>query len=479
MSQPVLALLWLAILRVVDTSGSCDPWDKSDEQGYRRRMTCLAVSRRVLRRLAPVTAIAALGVTTLAPAGLVAPAAGAGPTLASSPAPLAAARAVAPRRIDHQSWSTPQQLGAGRSAGTAVVDDRLVLAPSAGRRQAAGSAWVKGRWTSPWVAPGFGLTELLPSWNARTPGNSRLRIRVQARTTGAGSWDVIADWAASDRFFSRRTRGAQGDDLGKVNVDTWQANQTAGVSEWRIQVVLKQRRGTRSASPSVSRVGATASRLPSVTSVATSTPGPGRGVVLDVPRFSQMIHRGHSPKWGGGGQAWCSPTSTSMVLGHYRALPRPKAYAWVGAGHPNPWVDHAARMTYDTSYGGAGNWPFNTAYAATRVDTAFVTRLRSLREAEGFVVAGIPLVVSISFASGRLSGAPISATAGHLVVIVGFTDSGDVIVNDPAAPSNASVRRTYDRGQFENAWLPKSGGLTYVIHDAAHDVPARGNKTNW
>ena len=38
-------------------------------------------------------------------------------------------------------------------------------------------------------------------------------------------------------------------------------------------------------------------------------------------------------------------------------------------------------------------------------------------------------------------------------MIVGFTDDGDVVVNDPAAPANAGVRRTYDRGQFEDAWL--------------------------
>ena len=134
-----------------------------------------------------------------------------------------------------------------------------------------------------------------------------------------------------------------------------------------------------------------------------------------------MTHTGHYPRWGGGGQAWCSPTSTSMVLAYYDALPGPKPYAWVGRRHPAPWVDHAARMTYDYDYDGAGNWPFNTAYAARLAGKAFVTRLRSLREAERFIVAGIPVVASISFGRGELDGAPISATNGHLLVIVGFT----------------------------------------------------------
>ena len=57
------------------------------------------------------------------------------------------------------------------------------------------------------------------------------------------------------------------------------------------------------------------------------------------------------------------------------------------------------------------------------------------------------------------------------MVIVGFTESGDVVVNDPAAARRSGVRRTYDRGQFENAWIPRSGGLVYVIRDDAHPLP--------
>ena len=54
------------------------------------------------------------------------------------------------------------------------------------------------------------------------------------------------------------------------------------------------------------------------------------------------------------------------------------------------------------------------------------------------------------------------------------------MVNDPAASSAAGVRRTYDRGQFEDVWLRRgtsgsggSGGLVYVVHDAAHPLPDR------
>jgi hypothetical protein len=64
-------------------------------------------------------------------------------------------------------------------------------------------------------------------------------------------------------------------------------------------------------------------------------------------------------------------------------------------------------------------------------------------------------------------------------VITGFTSAGNVLVNDPAAPSNGSVRRTYNRAQFERAWLGRSGGTVYVIHDAEHPLPKRNSNTNW
>ncbi|MDP3893179.1 C39 family peptidase [Nocardioides sp.] len=402
--------------------------------------------------------------------------------LAGLPTTTQAAASTTDRQIHHRSWSTPKQLQSGRHRGTAVQDARLVMTSPAARRRAGGTTFDVSRWTSPWVSPGFALTELLPSWNATTPGKSRIKVLVRARTNGTrGSWDTLAVWARGDKHLKRRTLSGQPDDLGSVNVDTWRTNSSAGVKEWQLRVVLQKPSKARK-SPAVSRIGATASALPSVSSVPTSAPGPGRGITLNVPSYSQMIHRGHSPQYGSGGQAWCSPTSTSMVLGYYGRLPKPKQYAWVGAGHADPWVDHAARMTYDHAYRGAGNWPFNTAYAGNQLGatgTAFVTRLRNLREAEDFIAAGIPLVVSISFGSGQLTGAPISATAGHLLVIVGFTASGDVVVNDPAASTNTGVRRTYKRGQFENAWLPKSGGLTYVIADKAHPLPARAGRGNW
>ncbi|MCW2790912.1 MAG: hypothetical protein JWO76_10 [Nocardioides sp.] len=430
-------------------------------------MTCSGYRSRV-RRLLRVLLTTPLAVSLSLPL--------AGPAVAE-PAGPAPARAAA-RQIAYTEWSGAD-LAAGSTAGVRVADGRLRLADPRTQRRYAGTTYDVGRWSSPWTAPDFGLTELVASWSAQTPANSWVEVEVRGRSgTATSSWDTLGRWASGDRFLRRTSATGQGDDLADVNVDTWVARDAAGLDSFQLRVSLMRKAGATTRSPSVGTVGAMASRLPDVSSVATSRPGPARGLVLDVPRYSQMVHVGDYRQYGGGGEAWCSPTSTSMVLGYYDALPPAPSYDWVPRGHVDPWVDQAARSTYDTAYEGTGNWPFNTAYAAPLAGHAFVTRLRSLREAERFVVAGIPVVASISFGAGELDGAPISASNGHLVVVVGFTDTGDVVVNDPAAQTRAGVRRTYDRGQFENAWLPRSGGLAYVIRDDAHPLPG-GAHSNW
>ncbi|HEX5597035.1 MAG TPA: peptidase C39 family protein, partial [Micromonosporaceae bacterium] len=215
------------------------------------------------------------------------------------------------------------------------------------------------------------------------------------------------------------------------------------------------------------------------------------GIELPVPPRSQMIHRGNYPEWGGGGQVWCSPTSTTMVLEYYGRGPSAEDMSWVVSGYTDPQIAHAARMTWDYEYRGAGNWPFNTAYAASFPDIdARVTRLHSLDELERFIKAGIPVITSQSFLGSELDGSNYG-TAGHLFVVVGFTADGDVIVNDPASSSNAEVRNVYKREQFEQIWLRTkrinasggvsggSGGIAYLIKPADKPWPVVPGSTNW
>lgn len=359
-----------------------------------------------------------------------------------------------------------------RGVGRAVAYDRgtLTMSGRAGLRTVGGVRYAWSRWTSAWVTPGT-FTALVPSWSAKTPAGTWIQVLVKARDSSGriSGFKDLGRWASRDTTFRRTSAGSQADALVRVATDTLGAQPGVRLTGYRVRVKLMRVPGRTS--PKLRSVSAVAS-LPAAVP-ATSRPLSSSPISLPVPGYSQMTHTGQNPEYGGGGEAWCSPTSLAMVLGYYGRLPGPSAYAWVRKSYADRWVNHLARLTYDYRYRGTGNWAFNAATAATRVTDAFVTRLAGLRMAERFVRAGIPLVVSIRFSRGQLDGAPISSTAGHLLVLSGFTSAGNPIVMDPAAPSNATVRRTYDRAQFERAWLSGSGGTAYVIRDAAHPLPAR------
>jgi hypothetical protein len=253
-------------------------------------------------------------------------------------------------------------------------------------------------------------------------------------------------------------------------VDELSAREGDAWTSYQLRVVLG-RRPDDPAEPTVRLAGAMVSRLPDRVG-SPSAPGVAAGVELAVPAYSQQLHRGTYARWGNGGESWCSPSSTAMVLDYWKRGPAPEECAWVPATTPDRSVVHAVRGAFDYGYPGAGNWSFNAAYAATRPGvTAFVTRLRSLAEAEVLVAGGIPVVASVAFDEHELTGAGYR-TDGHLLTVVGFTDRGDVVCNDPASherPSDDEVRAVFDRAELERAWLGSAGGLVYVVHP--DDVP--------
>jgi hypothetical protein len=335
-------------------------------------------------------------------------------------------------------------------------------------------------WTSPDVSPGFAFTELVASWNADTPAGSLVEVDMQASPDGSRwtRWYILGLWTYDDTIFHRTSVGGQGDSDGYVAIDTFVAGKVPMIS-YRLQVVLT-RASAADPAPTVRALGAMASATPKKFSVPTARSYTGAATLpRAVPQFSQEIHAGQYPEYDGGGEAWCSPTSTTMVLGYWGQYPSTADMEYIPPSYADPEVDYAARYTFDYHYDGTGNWPFNTAYAARFGLDAFVTRLRSLDEAEAFIRAGIPLVASIAVDPNKLDGFMFKGSNGHLLVIAGITAEGNVVANDPASPSDATVPRVYDRGQFEDAWLNHSGGIVYVIHPATTALPAPPAQANW
>jgi hypothetical protein len=245
----------------------------------------------------------------------------------------------------------------------------------------------------------------------------------------------------------------QSDGRSSVWTDTFAIDDPATglrLASYRLRLTLHRKPGTK-LTPTVWRAGAMGSDVPDRFAVPASAPALDRELI--VPRYSQEIHIGQYPEYDNGGEAWCSPTSSQMIVEYWGARLTPEQLAWVDPSFADPQVCHAARFTFDYQYEGCGNWPFNAAYAATFKDLqGIVTRLGSLTDLETLIAAGIPAITSQSFLKEELTGAGYG-TAGHLMTVVGFTADGDVIANDPNSPSNEAVRRVYQRREWENIWL--------------------------
>jgi hypothetical protein len=337
-----------------------------------------------------------------------------------------------------------------------------------------GSGWYdSGTWTSGWTTLSFPFNELVSSRNSKTPAGTWIQSEVQPKLDDGtvAKWYILGRWSYRDSDFHRTSVGGQGDANGFVSIDTFFTKDHPAVA-YRLRLTLFRRQGS-SATPSVTRYSAIASDLrnqknqfPSATTMG------GTQIDLGLLPYSQETHHGHYPEFDNGGEAWCSPTSTAMVVEYWGSAyaPTPPETAWVNPSN-DPAVDYTARFVYDYHYQGAGNWPFNTAYASERGLVGDVTQLHNLAEAEAFIKAGVPLVASVAWKSNKLTGA-IKSTNGHLLVIGGFTGNGNVIAYDPAHDTDGEVRQVYDRTEFERAWIPASGGIVYVIRPANHALPS-------
>ncbi|MFD0784888.1 C39 family peptidase [Micromonospora azadirachtae] len=450
-------------------------------------------SRLSVAALAGVTALTLLG--TAVPANAVSPAAIVQPS----------SRPVShDEQVTFHDWTRYPDWRRGSHSGTRAVPGAhpgLTMARPAGTTDytdphtGVTRAWEYATWTSPVTAVGFDATELVASWNAETPAGTWIQVELQGsyNTGDKTPWYVMGRWASGDADIKRTTVNSQGDPWSTIWTDTFSIDDaSAGVllRSYQLRLTLYRTPG-QAAAPVVHMLGAMSSNVPDRFTVAPSAGHIAWGVELPVPRYSQNVHAGHYPEYDGGGEAWCSPTSTEMVIEYWGRKPSEADTAWVDPTYPDRTVNHAARMTFDYAYDGAGNWPFNTAYAASFPGLeGRVTRLHSLDEVERFIAAGIPVVTSQSFLASELDGANYG-TSGHLFVVVGFTADGDVIVNDPASSSNDVVRNVYQREQFEQIWLRTkrinagggvsggSGGVAYLIKPVDKPWPHVPGSTNW
>ncbi len=393
-------------------------------------------------------------------------------------------------------WDSGRDFRAGTLDGLRVKGGRLVLGKLRTLEEVpytdpfgdgTGRVYEAGTWTSPVVELGYADDEAISSWNATTPTGTWVETRFRGRHADGTwtKWYVLGRWTSGMDFeagdIHRTSLDDQGDTDGTVYTDTFSARTGREPVAFQTRVTLLRPVGART-KPGLDAVTTMTSELVPDAAPPTSEFTLGRKVELRVPRYSQNIHRGEYPEFGGGGQVWCSPTSSSMVMRYWgrRHAPSARDTRDIVAPNGDPQVDYAAMHAWDYTYDGAGNWPFNAAYAHSYGLDAFVTRLRSLAEVEQFIEAGIPVITSLSWDLEEMPEAGY-ATDGHLMVVVGFTRDGDPILNDPASSSNDEVRNVYTRENFEKVWQGSTGGVSYIYTKPGTRLPRHlpGVTPNW
>jgi uncharacterized protein YvpB len=303
------------------------------------------------------------------------------------------------------------------------------------------------------------FTEAIPSWAADTPLGSWIEIEARARVGPATASDAerwttfyrIARWDDQAVGSTRQSFDAQRDADGRVATDTLVLQAPADAIQLRI--VLHAEPAGR---PALRALRVALSGPSPLVASATFTPRE-----LPVPLRSQMAYPN--------GPNICSPTSLAMLLAYWQA--RTAAPQLTPFAASEAVADVVVPLVYDPAYDGHGNWAFNTAFAASHGMEAYVARFESLAQLEPWLAAGVPVAITAAWQPGELDGAPISSSAGHLLVVTGFDANGGVIVADPRAEHVEQVRRVYDAGQLEAAWQHKSSGTAYIVYPPGWPVP--------
>jgi uncharacterized protein YvpB len=294
------------------------------------------------------------------------------------------------------------------------------------------------------------FNNLVFSWNSDTPEGTSIQVeaRVFAKTLDSNGQLTFIKRASGN--------GITDDSVAYVDIDTLVIKGSNGQTADKIQYRVTLNTNIYGVTPSVRLISGTIRKtIPDqgINNVSTYASYLLTPKVLDVPRFSQMVR---DPSIA---NSICSATSVAMILNYYGTHILPEESAW---------------GVYDYNYNGFGNWPFNTAYAASFGYRAYV-EYSTIEGLKREIYYGHPVAVSVAYKNSVnvkadlpvVDGAPIESTYGHLIVVCGFTNENGteyIIVNDPSAANDEGVRVKYKLDQFEAAWA-KFGNIAYIIHE--------------
>lgn len=316
------------------------------------------------------------------------------------------------------------------------------------------------------AAAAHGATEIIPSWGADTPEGSWVELQLRARSgAGWGRWFRVARWDGALAASQRGSFDAQEGPDGRLATDTLRLAAPAAAAQARVLLCA----APGADMPELDSLALCLSR-PSEAAPPAPTPAAAGSERVALPLLlSQYLVDPVD------GNRWCSPTSMTMVLAHWRHHTGEAALAPYERAEAV--LERAVPLIFDPGWEGTGNWAFNTALAAHLGLTAYVTRLHSLAQLARWTEAGVPVPISVSWKPGELDGAG-GSSPGHITIVAGF-DGDRVLMAEPSSHEAAAIARSYRADQLLTCWQRASGGVAYIVHPQGWPRPEPGEGDAW
>lgn len=314
-----------------------------------------------------------------------------------------------------------------------VASGALVMSPTA-EEQAV--------YLSPVFASPTSFSEAVLSWNIDASAGAGVAVEFRAAADHGQKWTrwlYLGDWGDMPDDIVRTVDDPQG----WIDVDYFVSPRRFHIAQFRLRAMRRAAANDQAQDIRVHRMAVTLSDTHTDVDAEeyfdeNTAAEAGK---IDVPYRSQKAE----DRFISG--RICSPTSVTMVM------------AFRGVTHPT--ADVAARC-FDETHDIYGNWPRCVQGAHSFGVPGFLTRFSTWKEVQTMIAHGQPVIISIKANRGELNNAPYSRTAGHLLVITGFDEHGDITVNDPAATDKDKGQVVYKREELTNVWLGH-GGTAYIL----------------